>query len=222
MDNRDHDVGRTWLDIIFRLLHGVNPLLCRALYGLSRPTVSPLPPHGPVLLVANHVSFNDPMVLEATAGRRVRFLMAREIYEQPSIRWVCRAFENIPVTRGGRDIGAVRTILAALRNGEVIAIFPEGGIEKHREEDGHVGVGYLALKTGAPVVPAAIAWDSDRPRTLFGMLLKPGKVVVRYGPPVFFHPNPRPRSDSVRDVTSKVMIAIRDLEKELGTGQSRS
>lgn len=201
---------------IYQLLDRMNHLICRHMYRLARPVSPPLPKEGPVIVVANHVSYSDPMVLAATAGRGIRFLMAREIYEHSRLRWVFDIIGNIPVSRGARDIAAVRTVLAALEKGEVIGIFPEGGIDEYRQEGGYLGVGYLALKTGAPVVPAAISWDQARPMNLVGSLLTPGRVLVRYGPPILTRPDPRPRPDTIRAVTSRVMSAIRDLEKSSG------
>jgi 1-acyl-sn-glycerol-3-phosphate acyltransferase len=172
-----------------------------------------LPEAGPVLLVSDHTSLSDPLVLLATAGRPIRFLMAREIYQAPHLRWVFRAFHCIPVTRGSYDVVAVRTMLRALRQGEVVGLFPEGGIQDHRQESGHLGIGYLVLKTGAPVVPVAIVWDQVRPHNLLGTLLRPGKVVVRYGAPMVLPPDPDPSRERIGKVTAGVMRAIRDLHR---------
>ncbi len=75
-------------------------------------------------------------------------------------------------------------------------------------------MGYLALKSGAPVIPAAIIWDKPRPLNLLGTLLKPGKAEVRYGRPILVQPEPRPRPDSIRAVTSSIMGAIQEIEKD--------
>ncbi|MGH7166699.1 MAG: lysophospholipid acyltransferase family protein [Nitrospiraceae bacterium] len=197
--------------ITFRLLNQLNRLVCRVMYRVSAPPRSPLPEAGPVLLVSDHTSLSDPLVLLATAGRPIRFLMAREIYQPPHLQWVFRAFNCIPVTRGSYDVAAVRTMLRALRQGEVVGLFPEGGIQDYREESGHLGIGYLVLKTGAPVVPVSIAWDQVRPATLRGTLLRPGKAVVRYGAPMVLQPDPDPSRERIGEVTAGVMRAIRDL-----------
>jgi 1-acyl-sn-glycerol-3-phosphate acyltransferase len=82
------------------------------------------------------------MVLLATAGRPIRFLMAKEIYFRIHIRWVFEAFRCIPVQRGRRDITAIRTMLEGLAAQEVIGLFPEGGLDRHRLDEGHPGIGY--------------------------------------------------------------------------------
>ncbi len=189
----------------------VNRLACRFLYHLHLPSKSPLPETGPVLLVSDHSSFNDPMVLTATAGRPLIFLTAREVYEHFSLKWLCKTAFFIPVSRGTQDVGAVRAMLRALARGEVIALFPEGGIDKHRDEEGHLGIGYLALKSGAPVVPASIAWDSPRPATLGRSLLTPGKAYVRYGEPIVLPSGTPPDRNNISLATDRIMRAIREL-----------
>ncbi len=201
------------MQVMFRFLNRANHLVCRVIFRLVSPPSPPLPEAGPVILVSNHVSFSDPLVLLATAGRPIRFLIAREIYERPRLRWVFRALNGIPLSRGTSDVGAVRAVLRALQSGDVIGIFPEGGVLKHRKESGHLGVGYLALKTGAPIVPASISWDKPRPLTLLGTLLKPGKAVVRYGTPIVVEPDPRPGSEEILAMTRSVMDRIKDLER---------
>ncbi len=97
----------------YRLLDRLNRLICRVLYQVTPLSPSPLPQSGPVLLVSDHSSYSDPMVLAATANRPIIFLTAREVY---------------PINRGTQDVGAVRAMLRALRQGEVIGIFPEGAL----------------------------------------------------------------------------------------------
>ena len=85
----------------------LNQLICRVMYQVSPLEKQPLPKEGPVLLVCNHASLGDPLVLLATARRPISFLMAREIYAQPYLRWMFEALHCIPVRRGVRDVGAV-------------------------------------------------------------------------------------------------------------------
>jgi 1-acyl-sn-glycerol-3-phosphate acyltransferase len=94
--------------------------------------------------------------------------MAKEIYSRPHIRWVFQAIRCIPVQRGKRDIRAIRTMLDGLAVQEVIGLFPEGGLDRHRLDEGHPGIGYLAIKSGAPVVPASIVWEG--PHSVTSML----------------------------------------------------
>ena len=199
---------------LYHLLDWVNRLVCRTLYQLHMPSRSPLPETGPALLVSDHSSYNDPMILTATAGRPLIFLTAREIYESAALNWLCKLAFFIPVSRGTQDVAAVRSMLRTLGRGEVIALFPEGGIDEYRDEEGHLGIGYLAIKTGAPVVPASIKWDSHRPPTLGRSLLTPGKVSVRYGEPIIVPPDTPNDRHNISLVTDRIMRAIRELQTQ--------
>ncbi len=197
--------------MLYRIFDEGNRLICRVLYHVLPPLRSPLPESGPVLLVSDHSAYSDPMVLAATAGRPIIFLTAREIYDRPILRWFCQRVRYIPVRRDIQDVRAVRAMLRALREGEVISLFPEGGIDEYRKEHGHLGIGYLALKTGAPVVPASIAWDKTRPSTLMLSLCTPGKATIRYGPPIVFPALAHPDRENIEQATEKIMYAIREL-----------
>jgi len=63
-----------------------------------------------------------------------------------------------PVLRGKRDIRAIRTMLDGLAAKEVIGLFPERGLDRHRADEGLPGIGYLAIMSGARVIPASIVW----------------------------------------------------------------
>ncbi len=197
--------------IAYRVLDRLNRLVCRAMYQVRPPSRPPMPQDGPVLLVSDHSSFNDPMVLAATAGRPIIFLTAREVYQRPYLRWLCQTLRYIPVSRGTQDVGAVRAVFRALEQGEVVAIFPEGGIDEYREERGHSGAGYLALRTGVPVVPASIAWDKARPLGLVRSLLTPARALVRYGAPIVLQSVAQPDRETICLATASIMRAIRDL-----------
>ncbi len=194
----------------YRLLDRLNRLICRVLYQVTPPP-PPLPQNGPVLLVSDHSSYSDPMLLAATANRPIIFLTAREVYQRHDLRWLCEIAHYIPINRGTPDVGAVRAMLRSLRQGEVVGIFPEGGIDLHREESGHLGIGYLALKTGAPVVPASIGWDQARPLHLGRSLITPGRAVVRYGPLIVSQLDPNPTRERIHAVTATIMRAIQDI-----------
>ena len=113
------------------------------------------------------------------------------------------------------DIGAVRAILKALARDEVVGIFPQGGLDEFRNDNGHLGIGYLALKSGAPVVPASIVWAKDRPFNLMSALFTPSKARVRYGSPLRFNGDVSPSRKEIQQVTGTVMKAIGDLRQAM-------
>ena len=184
------------------------------MYQVQASAEAPVPSAGPALIVCDHTSMGDPLVLLATAGRPVRFLMAQEIYSKPSIRWAFEAFRCIPVQRGRRDIKAIRAMLDGLAANEVIGLFPEGGLDRYRLEEGHPGVGYLAIKSGAPVIPASIVWKGPHSVTsMLKTLFVPSKAMIRYGAPLKFPQESRPSKESMQSCTKEIMKQIEALRE---------
>jgi 1-acyl-sn-glycerol-3-phosphate acyltransferase len=143
----------------------------------------PIPPRGPVIVIANHTCSADPAFLSAGCPRPLGFLVAREYYK---MALQARFFEYIgcvPVRRNGRDALAVRVALRRLREGRVLCLFPEGGLSnagRPRLRRGKAGAALLALRSRAPVVPA---WISGGPQTsdIARAWLGRSRVRVRFG-----------------------------------------
>jgi len=172
-------------------------------------------------MVWDHSSLADPLVLLATAERPIRFLMAAEIYSQPHIRWAFQMFRCIPVQRGRRDIRAIRTMLEGLAPKEIIGLFPEGGLDRHRLDEGHPGIGCLAIKSGAPVIPASIVWEGPHSMTsMVKTLFVPSKAIIQYGKPLQFPQESRPSKESLPSCTKEIMRQIEVLRKSLLWNQS--
>lgn len=146
---------RWWIAI--RMLAG----LVRVAAPVRVSGLANLPATGPALVVANHVSYLDPIVLLVLAhrrGRRMRFLCSREIFERPVVGWWVRAGHHIPVGSGSEGTQAVRLAKAALDRGDLVLVYPEGtipGTDPVKAAKG--GAGLLALTCRAPVIPVATA-----------------------------------------------------------------
>ena len=115
-----------------------------------------VPQTGPLLIVVNHLSWFDPMLLGVILPRRVWFFMKAEMFDWPVVGWLSRATGQIPVRRGASDRIALEQALAYLREGRAIVIFPEGTVERKEQMiPAHSGVAMLALRSGATVLPIA-------------------------------------------------------------------
>jgi cytidylate kinase len=147
-----------------------------------------LPKSGPMIMAANHASSADPVLIGAflnqVLGRPLNWLGKRELIEFPLTGWAFRIAGIHPVDREAADLEAFRTAMRILEAGQTLAVFPEGT----RSKDGALqqvreGVGMLALRSGAPVLPVAVV-DSDILWPRGQLLPHYGKrVTVRYGTP---------------------------------------
>ena len=192
-------------------------------YRLVGSAGDPIPPAGAFIVVANHRSGVDPVLLSVITRRRIRFLMAREYYEIPVLHTIFRALGCIPVNRDGNDLSATKAALKALKAGQVIGIFPQGGIRGEDEEmDAKHGVALLASRTGAPIIPFHIDGSPHKDSVLCS-ILTPSKTVIRAGPPTAICKDAGgkvPREEIER-LTASVMAAINSLKPAAGEKEAR-
>ena len=119
------------------------------------------------LLIANHQSLLDPFIIVAAVPRMVRFVMAREIYENPFIHWLVKRMNVIPVTANmgkNRLDEFTRLCQEEINNGHLVCIFPEGQISRI----GHLlefkkGVEHISEGIDAPIIPIHLAGISGTP-----------------------------------------------------------
>lgn len=147
------DWGGRWVNRI----DGFNRLFCHRYHRLSAACL-PLPESGPALVVSNHVSGLDPLLLIAASRRPLRFIIAAEQYHRFGLNWLFRAAGCIPVDRSGRPERAFREALKALAAGEVVALFPHGAIHLDAEPPRPLkrGVARLAQLADCPVYPVRL------------------------------------------------------------------
>ncbi len=177
-----------------------------------------VPSHGPVILVANHRSYFDPLAVGmavAQVGRPARFLGKKEVFDAPVVGDVARAMGGIRVERGTGSEQPLDEAANALAAGEMVVIMPQGTIPRGRaffdpELKGRWGTAKLAAQTGAPVIPVGL-WGTEKvwprsakvPNVL--NIVNPPVVTVRVGPAVELD-GTDPDAD-----TERIMAAIVDL-----------
>jgi len=116
-----------------------------------------IPTSGGVLLVSNHQSNLDPVLLAVQLRRKVSYFAKVELFQNRFFGWLIRELNAFPVRRGEGDIGAVREAIRRLKEGRMLTLFPEGT----RTRDGHIGpiqpgISMIVRRAGVPVVPAVI------------------------------------------------------------------
>ena len=174
---------------IYRVGHAVCRLTTALAFDLKAYGVKNVPKTGGVLIVANHQSYLDPVILGAPMLRVLSFLAKSELFEgqRPIGRLFASLIRNLnafPVRQGEGDVGAVRETIRRLQEGHVLTMFPEGGRSDSEEIDPmQGGVGLIVRRAGPTVrvVPAAIhgafkAWPRHR------KLPRPSPIRVKYGP----------------------------------------
>ncbi|MDP1581038.1 MAG: lysophospholipid acyltransferase family protein [Candidatus Didemnitutus sp.] len=162
-----------------------------------------IPATGSFLIAANHASHLDPPFVGSQVPRQMRFFARKTLWSNRVMSWWLDHAECIPVDRDTGDIGAIRRVLQALKENRAVVLFPEGT----RSPDGRLqkpkaGVGMMACKTGAPVVPCRIYGSFEA----FG---RSGKI-PRFGTPVhlvFGKPIPASEYDAPETGKERYQIA---------------
>lgn len=141
-----------------------------------------LPDRGPLLVVPNHDSQMDPVVLGIALRKRrmLRFLARANLWKIPGLGPVMRGMRQIPIERGAGDTAAIGAAVAALEDGEAVCVFPEGKLSLGERLRARSGVGRLkAACPDAAIVLAAISGTTDyvrfprRPRVSIALFLPP-------------------------------------------------
>jgi len=115
-----------------------------------------VPLQGPLLVVANHLSWYDPLLLGVVLPRRVWFFTKAEMFRWPIIGLGCRLTGQIPVHRGESDRAALEKGLTYLCEGKALVVFPEGTVARQEQMlAAHMGAAMLAIRSGVPVLPIA-------------------------------------------------------------------
>jgi 1-acyl-sn-glycerol-3-phosphate acyltransferase len=143
---------------LYRLIRaGCAPLLNR-LFDL-RTGAEHLPAAGPFILAANHHNYVDGVVLAVALPRPIAFLVMPRVFNASPLHPAFhRRIGSIPVNLERPDPGAIKRVLRALKSRRVVGIFPEGPFSREgRMVPGQAGVPIIPLRSGLPVMPAAIA-----------------------------------------------------------------
>lgn len=182
--------------------------------GLDRALSAPFP----VIIAANHCSNLDPIVIGAVFPKRLRYLAKSELFSFAPFGFAIRALGAVPAKREDMQgaAGALKFLLERIQKGESVLLFPEG----QRSTDGSLkslegGVGLLAAKTGAPIVPAFIHGTFQAlPRGSAGY--RPVKIDLAFGDPIYIGKIGEELSskDLRQAVTAKLDAALRKLQEE--------
>jgi 1-acyl-sn-glycerol-3-phosphate acyltransferase len=172
---RERGVNRVLIRVVRLILV---PLL-RLAFGMRVTGRDNVPTSGPAIIAPNHKSFWDAFFIAAVIRRNIRFMGKAELFQGRRGRLLL-GLGGFPVQRGASDAEAIETARAILRNGEVLALFPEGTRVRDPDALGtpRRGAARLALETGAPLIPTAITGTERRRFHL------PRAVQISFGDPI--------------------------------------
>ncbi len=146
-----------------------------------------VPREGPAILVSNHTSGLDPLLIQAVCSRLIVWMVAQEYVELPVLNRIFGMIDAIPVGRHGRDMAATRQALRALEDGRVLGVFPEGRIERTRQLlPFQTGVALMALKTKVPVYPVHLD-GTQRGLPMSKAFARRQQARITFGPPLRLH-----------------------------------
>ena len=204
-------------------------------YGIGRMAVAPLarliyrpvvegrehvPRKGAVIFASNHLSFIDSIAIPVAAPRPVHFLAKSSYFEGSGLGgWFTREFFSaigaVPVQRGAGQaaLDALEQQRELLADGRAVALYPEGTRSLDgRLYRGRTGAAFLALQTGAPVVPVGLIGTAEVMPVGARMPSLRSRVTVRFGPPLDLSVHGAPASGRARRVaTDAIMAAIHEL-----------
>ena len=154
-------------------------VLVHTVYRLEKSGLQNIPESGPAVLVCNHVSFVDPLVILAASPRPIRFVMDHRIFSTPVLSFVFRTGKAIPIAPAKEDPklldAAFDEVARALEQGELVAIFPEGRISDTGElYPFRPGIRRIVERTPVPVIPLALKglWGSFFSRSTGGRAMR--------------------------------------------------
>lgn len=191
-------------EIARKIVRGAIYAYCKIVHRVKIEGQENIPLDEPLIYCGNHRTYLDPPLIVVTAKRHVRFMAKIELKKNPFFAFLGIVFDGIYVNRDSKDITAIKTALKALKNGECVALFPEGtrnGLEKG--EKAKDGAAFFAMRSGAKVMPCGISGGTG----------KFDKVTIRYGKPLDFSKYDKNDKDALDKITDEIMEKIIELTK---------
>ena len=211
--------------LLYHFLRGGCASMLRSLFDLEVSGLERLPADGPFILAANHHNYLDAVVLGVAVPRPINFLVMPRVFRaSPLHPPFHRRLGSIAINLERPDPGAIKRALRVLEDGGVVGIFPEGPFSREgRLVPGQPGAAMIALRSGVPVVPAAISgtYEALAGRRFYIPRSRP--LSVRFGQPLHVHETPRRRASHAdrEEVTGRIMSHIAALLDAGGPGAAQ-
>ncbi len=163
-----------------------------------------IPKEGGFILASNHLSYLDPAVLAIACPREVNFMAKKELFNIPLLANLISALGAFAVKRNTADISALKEAMKRVNAGNGLLVFPEGSRKEGAADlEPQAGVGFLAAKINAKVIPAFIS-GTDIALPKGAKFIKPAKVSVTFGKQIYIE-----RGLPYKEIAQKIMHGIR-------------
>lgn len=169
-----------------------------------------VPKSGALLVSCNHQSDADPPVLIYSINRPMWFMAKRTLFRGPLLSFFFKKVHVFPVDRDGRDFEALHWAQEIVDSGRALAIFPEGSRSPGGLRKGQDGLAYIALRTGAPILPVAII-GTEGIKHMLRVPFHFQKLRVVIGEMYTLPPAPRIDRSLLQGVTTQIMRSIAEL-----------
>ena len=183
-------------------------IIFKLLFRLKVTGQENIPQDGPFIIVANHSSLLDPVILGVSIKPKIIFVAAAYLFEIRWLGYLLRKANSIPVQREN-DIKAIKQSLKILQQGGVLGIFPEGGIDRQKNNlPVRAGAAYLATKVGVPIVPIKIKGaDKVLPRGA-KFIRSLNKIEVEIKKPIYCSRQTNKNKEIIKRVVESYIKAI--------------
>jgi len=197
---------------MYRALKCVLGPLIRVLWRVDVQGLERLP-RGGYVVAANHDSILDPFFVAVALPRQVRFVGKQEFWRNPVLAPILRGVGAIPIARGQGDVAALDAAAAALEQGDIVGLFPEGTVLHGDARVWKRGAARLALVAGVPIVPVCLV---DTARAFRPVQRRVGFPVVRVliGEPIAVE-QAQPTPEAATELTDALESAVRHLRDAL-------
>ena len=191
-----------WKKFLRAIIKGILSTLYRIIFRVK--IKGEVPNEGAYVICSNHINYLDAAAIVLFNKRKVNFVAKEDLFKNEFLMWLGHLFDVIPIKRNMQDIEAMKRCLKALKNNELLGIFPEGtrkGMEKNLKAKN--GAAFMAMKANVKVIPVGI----------HGSFKPFSKVYINYGTPIDLseYTNQKEKLD---EATEKVMNTIVMLTKK--------
>ena len=192
LDNSDLDLDGTInavLEIIkkkrpvnkfYKRLHRVLAPMFRFVWRIKVYGRDNVPADGAVMFCSNHIAAKDPIMIAASCKRPITFIGKKELFKVPLLGWLIKKLGAIPLDRGGKDVGAIKTAVEALKNDGALAIFPQGHRypgENPATTPTKNGAALICYRSKCDVIPVCIKTKGHKYHFL-------GRIEIVFGKPI--------------------------------------